>query len=235
MNIISKTAFKNSLLTIGSVALSFTPAYSADDPEVTVSADLVSNYIWRGSDLGGVSVQPTLGVAYAGFSLSAWGSIGFDQIDPKEIDLMFSYSYGGFCIGITDYWVAGTRSFFHFDPHDTGHVFEGNIGYDFGILALSWNTVFAGADYYRKEDTKRAYSSYFQISAPFSLGGLEWSAEVGGTPWKGAYAEEFAIINVGLGASKDIEITDRFTLPVSAKVIANPSTESLYLVFGVTF
>lgn len=213
----------------------FASALAEDKPEVTVSADLVSNYIWRGQDLGGISVQPTFGISYRGFSFTSWGSIGFDRTDPKEIDLTLDYQTGGFNIGITDYWVEGTRSYFHYDTHNTGHVFEGNIGYDFGPVALSWYTNFAGADYYRDEETKRAFSSYFEISAPFTFAGFDWRAEIGATPWEGAYASGFAIVNVALGASRTLEITDRFSIPLFAKAIANPSTEAFYLVFGVTF
>lgn len=31
------------------------------DVETTIAADVVSQYIWRGQDLGNVSLQPTLG------------------------------------------------------------------------------------------------------------------------------------------------------------------------------
>ena len=43
-----------------------------DKVEASVGADLVSGYIWRGQDLGEVSIQPSLGIAYKGFSLGAW-------------------------------------------------------------------------------------------------------------------------------------------------------------------
>ena len=41
--------------------------------EASVGVDLVSGYVWRGQDLGGVSLQPAVSVAYKGFSLEAWG------------------------------------------------------------------------------------------------------------------------------------------------------------------
>ena len=43
-----------------------------DKVEASVGADLVSGYIWRGQDLGGVSIQPSLGISYKGLSLGAW-------------------------------------------------------------------------------------------------------------------------------------------------------------------
>ena len=70
-----------------------TNIHAQDKVETTVAADIVNQYIWRGQDLGNVSLQPTLGVAYKGFSLSAWGSVGLtDAKDTKEFDLtLFSY------------------------------------------------------------------------------------------------------------------------------------------------
>lgn len=62
-----------------------------DKVEASVGADLVSGYIWRGQDLGGVSIQPTLSVSYKGFSLSAWGTAGIEKEDTKEIDLTLGY------------------------------------------------------------------------------------------------------------------------------------------------
>ena len=71
----------------------------------TIGTDLVSQYIWRGQDLGNVSFQPTLGVGYKGLSLSVWGSVGISNWeDTKELDFTLDYSYKGFNIGITDYW-----------------------------------------------------------------------------------------------------------------------------------
>lgn len=54
-----------------------------DKVEASVGADLVSGYIWRGQDLGGVSVQPSLEISYKGFSLGAWG-IGRIRIDGHK-------------------------------------------------------------------------------------------------------------------------------------------------------
>ena len=61
---------------------------SAQDNEVetTISADVVSSYIWRGQDLGSAAVQPTLGIAYKGLSLSAWGSYGL--VDTNDASTM---------------------------------------------------------------------------------------------------------------------------------------------------
>ena len=41
---------------------------SAGAVEATLSVDLVNQYIWRGMDLGDVSMQPTLGIEWRGLT-----------------------------------------------------------------------------------------------------------------------------------------------------------------------
>lgn len=214
-----------------------------DKVETSVGADLVSGYIWRGQDLGNVSIQPSVSVSYKGFSLSGWGSVGIDKEDTKEFDLTLGYSTGGFSVSVTDYWFNGGPGYFHYGAYNTSHVFEAQIGYDFGLLAVNWYTNFAGADGV-KANGDRAYSSYFSIAAPFKLGGLNWTAEIGATPWEtSSYNKEetnngasgFEVSHIGLGASKEIKITDSYSLPIFAQAIWNPATEGAYFVFGVSF
>ena len=92
--------------TVFAAALSaaLAPAAAQERIEATVQADVVSRYVWRGQDLGDVSLQPTLGLAYKGLSLTAWGNVGLsDPSDTEEFDLTLAYSTGGFNIGVTDY------------------------------------------------------------------------------------------------------------------------------------
>ena len=211
-----------------------------DQVETTVETDVVSQYVWRGMDLGHASIQPTLGVAYKGLSLSAWGNVGLtDANDVREIDLTLSYTTGGFNIGITDYWNTDGQDpenrYFRYNAHSTNHLFEANVGYDFGPLSLQWNTMFAGNDGYNKSG-ERAYSSYIEAAAPFALGGCEWQAVLGAVPYATDYydADGFIINNVSLRAQRDIKITDKFSLPVFGQIAVNPSTEHAYFVFGFT-
>lgn len=218
-----------------------TTTKAQDKVETTVAADVVSQYIWRGQNLGNISVQPTLGVSYKGLSLTAWGSVGISKDDTKEFDLTLAYSTGGFHIGITDYWFNNPEDpdavkYFSYAAHETAHVFEANIGYDFGFLALNWYTNFAGADGVN-EDGDRAYSSYVEASAPFKLGGCDWTATVGAVPYATSFYKDaggFAVTNVSLKAVKDLKITDTFSVPLFASVSANPSTQKAYFVVGFT-
>ncbi len=220
-----------------SMGLPFT-AKAQDKVEASVGADLVSGYIWRGQDLGGVSLQPSASIAYKGFSLGAWGSVGIESKDAKELDLTLGYATGGFSISVTDYFFNGGPGYFHYDAHNTSHVFEAQVGYDFGPLSVNWYTNFAGDDGLNK-DGDRAYSSYIAVAAPFKLGGLDWTAEIGATPWAtdfyNTWTGGFAVCDISLGASKEIKITDSFSLPLFAKATWNPRTEGAYFVVGLSF
>lgn len=206
--------------------------------EASVGADLVSGYIWRGQDLGNVSIQPSASISYRGFSLSGWSSVGFEKEDTKEFDLTFGYAHKGFSVSVTDYWFNSGPGYFHYGSTNTSHVFEVQVGYDFGLLALNWYTNFAGNDGVNK-DGDRAYSSYLSVVAPFKLGGLDWTAGIGATPWANTFynggASGFEVCDISVGVSKEIGITDSFSLPLFAKFTWNPATEGAYFVGGISF
>ena len=209
-----------------------------DEVETTIGADIVSQYIWRGQELGDVSLQPTLGIAYKGLSLTAWGSIGLSNKDnTKEFDLTAAYATGGFHIGVTDYWFnTPNERYFAYSAHETSHVFEANVGYDFEIASLNWYTNFAGNDGVNK-DGKRAYSSYFEANVPFKLAACEWTATIGAVPYATSFysdANGFVVTNIGIKATKDIKVNDHFSIPIFAGITANPSTEKTFFIFGVS-
>ncbi|MBO7498971.1 MAG: hypothetical protein J6T64_07250 [Bacteroidaceae bacterium] len=215
-------------------------ALAQEKVETTISGDVVSSYIWRGQDLGHVSLQPTLGIGYKGLSLSAWGSVGLsDPSDTKEFDLTLGYTIGRFNIGITDYWFNSgldpENRYFKYDAHGTNHVFEANVGYDFGFVGLQWFTNFAGNDG-MNNDGKRAYSSYVELSVPFKLATVDWTATAGAVPFSTDFygTDGFAVTNLALKATKDIQVTETFSVPVFGQVVANPCSQKAYLVIGFT-
>lgn len=226
-----------SAMAIGMIAFA-TPTKAQDNVSATISADIVNQYIWRGQDLGDVSLQPSLGLSYKGLSLTGWGSVGLsDKEDTKEFDITASYTVGKFHAGITDYWFnTPIDKYFSYSAHNTSHVFEGNIGYEFGKFSLNWYTNFAGNDGVNKSGD-RAYSSYVEANVPFALGGLNWNATIGAVPYATSFYQEangFAVTNVSLKATKDIRVSDSFSIPVFAGITANPSSEKAYLLFGFT-
>ena len=228
------------LFAMGLVLGGTTLAQNEEKVETIISGDIVSSYIWRGQDLGSAAIQPTLGVGYKGLSLTAWGSYGLvNSDDVKELDLTLAYSFGGLNIGVTDYWFdAGLdpdNRYFKYDAHGTNHLFEANIGYDFGIASLQWFTNFAGNDGVNN-DGKRAYSSYVEAAVPFKLSSIEWTATTGAVPFATTFygTSGFAVTNLSLRATKEIKVTDTFSIPIFGQVTANPCSQKAYLVLGFT-
>ena len=210
---------------------------------VDLGADLVSGYVWRGvyQAGSGVSVQPSLGLSYKGFSLKAWGSTSLAE-GFKELDLSLGYSVKGFSVGITDYWWAGQGASFYSDYMNT-HLFEATVGYHFGEkfpLFLSWSTMFAGN--LDKVDGERKYSSYVELGYDFSIKTVVLTFAVGAAPWEAPAwlapkwgGKGFQVSNVSLKASKEIRITKSYALPIFVQAIASPAMDDACLVFGISF
>lgn len=205
--------------------------------EIFLNTDLVSSYVWRGMKCGNAAVQPTLGVSMGGFTLSAWGSTEFRN-ENNEIDLALEYGFKGLTLSVTNYFEQSEDEpfdYFDYSAHGSGHTFELGAGYTISEkfpLTVSWYTVFAGNDY--RENDRRAWSSYCELSYPFSLKGIDLAVEAGFTPWEGMYADRFNVVNIGLSATKELKLTKSFSLPISGKVIANPYENQLYFVFGIS-
>lgn len=207
-----------------------TSGVKAQEVSVSAGADLVSSYIWRGLYAGPASAQPGISLSAGNFSVGAWGSTSLES-SWREFDLYAGYSVGNFSVLVTDYFFprdlpAGAGSGY-FDYSE--HVFEATLGYSFGELlplSLAWNTNFAGDD---------NYSSYFEAGYTLPVGEVNVDLILGATSWKGAYSNGFALINASVKASKEITITDSFSLPVFTQAIMNPDTKDIFLVFGMSF
>jgi len=181
--------------------------------EVTIGADVVSRYVWRGTDYGNAAaVQPGIETAVGPVTLGAWGSWSISpgpaDASGNECDLYASTTVGPVGLTLTDYFFpayAGTDSLLNLDIH----VFELSAGADVGPVS-----VLAAANVSGDDDN----STYLELTyGAFSLG-------LG----NGAYSTdgEFAPVSLGISASRD---------NFSASYIINPDQETSFLVFGVNF
>lgn len=247
-----KAAFKAIVVMI--VLMLPTTAGAQKRVEGSVSADVISHYIWRGQDRGGFSVQPAMLASWQGLSLGVFGSTGFSSDDAQEIDVTLGFERWGVNIGVTDYWETGideNNRYLHIEK-EGAHQLEGNIGYTCKYFSLQAYTVFWGRD--RKWNGDRAYSTYVELGVPFSLGGVDWQLRGGFTPFESAgdrtpkvengyytgkydynyyYAEGFACVEVALRATKTLDIGFS-KMPVFAEVNINPYLQTAQMVFGVT-
>jgi len=217
-------------------AFLLTAALVSAQGSFSTGADIVSSYVWRGVAQGSnePNIQPSVSYTNKKLSIGAWGSGNFSG-SLKELDLYATYAFSSsFSVTLTDYnWIFSKDYFDYSDGTD--HIYEATLAYTGGEsfpISASLNTMFAGAD--KKADGDNAYSSYLELGYPLSSNAkifcgasLTDSPAVYGTTG-------FDITNLGLKASKTLEITDKFSLPVYGIVGFNPSASKAFLVAGIT-
>ena len=178
---------------------------------VSGNVNFVSDYIWRGADQNsGFSVQPSLTLSYAGIALNVWGSQTLSRWNvespAKEFDINLSYSLNNFSITVSDYWWSGVNK--PYGHYKDSHFFEGTLAYCFDEsfpLALSWSTMFAGAD--KNEEGKLQASTYINASYLISLpADITLTPAIGFTPWKGYYHNKAAFTDISLKCNKDLKL-----------------------------
>lgn len=231
-------------ITLLAVAGAMTLSVNAQEEkgiQFNVSGDFVSSYVWRGMYQSNAAVQPTLGLSIKGFSLTAWGSTDFTGI-AKEVDLTAAYSLNGFTVSVADMWWGGQGAlkYFKYKNKETAHHFEAGLAYALPCekfpLSIAWYTMFAGDD--QKIDSEdQNYSSYVELNYPFSVKGIGLNATLGLTPYAAEYQYRttgFAVTNIALKATKEIQITKSFSLPLFTQLIFNPAQEDVHLVLGFT-
>lgn len=201
-----------------------------------LGADVVSRYVWRGADYGeSASVQPALSFSSGGFEAGTWASYAMnpDGAAANEHDIWISYSTGPVSFGVTDYYFPNAGfDFFDFDDDGDGaHMVE-------PFVAVSGPerfpiAVYAGIFAYNDPD----HSIYLNATYPFAIDGIDLSFGVGASAAESAVygTDAFGIIDMSLAASKNIPVTDGFSLPLSVAYILNPTAEMSFLVVGLSF
>ena len=220
-----------------------------------VTADLVSHYVWRGSMATGSptpNFQPTLAYTKGNFEIGVWGSTDFAG-SYKEVDPYVTYTAGHIKIVLTDYdWNFNHSNYFNYKNSETGHMFEGTIGFtgtETLPVSITWNTMFYGFDKKPDDSTKQAFSTYIELGYSKGVASLF----LGFTPWAGYYnnygttnfdqgarKKTFSIVNIGASVTKALKITETFSLPLKATLVINPSAtysrnDYIHLIFGITF
>ncbi len=193
---------------------------------ISIGADLMSRYVWRGLDYGGSpSIQPYIELGIEGFAFGAWGAYTTNLPGVQEMDLYLSYTVRDFVTaGITDYFFPDENLGYDYFDYDT-HVFEPFVSFN-GLEDLPLSAML-GVNVAGDDEN----SIYFELGYGFSI----FDVFLGGG--NGIYTTDtdFGIVNVGLTATKEIQITDQYALPISASLITNPEAKAIHLVFGLSF
>lgn len=223
----------------------------AQDLSLTVGADVVSRYIWRGLNVNdAVNIQPALTLSVSGFSVGFWGSYSLSNDTSsntfgQEVDTWLGYTYAfenGMSIGaiVTDYYFpnAGIKwgNFNNYDdPAGPGaHTIET------GLFLKGPNSFPLSLSGYILVYNNAGNNTYFQMDYPVTVADVPLNFFIGAAGGSeddpGYYGTEtFNVINVGVKATKSVKITENYSLPISVTFLINPRTEISYLVFGLTF
>lgn len=196
---------------------------------ISIGADIMSRYVWRGTDYNGSpSIQPSIGFSTGGFSLGCWGAYTTNLPGVQELDLYASYTFNQFLsVGITDYFFPDEISgndYFETRKDSSSHILEACASFN-GLEKLPL-TFMAGYNLYNDSHN----SVYLELGYSFSIFDIFLGAG------NGIYTTDtdFHVVNVGVKASKEIKITEKYGLPISTSIILNPEAEAVHLIFGIS-
>jgi hypothetical protein len=223
------------------MTLSFSTLNAQDEEKTSpfsIGADVVSSYVWRGTKQGtGPNIQPSFKFTTGGLTIGSWGSYSFlDGGDLKETDLYAAYAFDfGLSLGITDYYYQGAP-FFSFQGDTASHAFEINLGYAIKSLSLSANYIINDASKGGPLNNPGGGDMYFEAGYAFTNFGVFVGA---GNGWhtddNDAGEDVFGLCNIGIKTSKELKVSDTFTIPVSGALSVNPDREQINLVVGFSF
>lgn len=232
---------------------------------VSLGAEVVSRYVWRGLDQGGgaPAVHPVIGYQYTtkdgnhAIGISAWGAYTLSGNASEEVDLILEYSYREmFSVSVSDYFFPGLytgsrNNYFNYNPDSTGHVIEAAVGFTgnnkIPVTALFAINVYGNDARIANPDStlgRIAYSKYLEVGFVYSFKWFDLNARIGAAldapdtriTTEGYYLNPRAgVINVGLQVSHEFQLNDHVAFPVTTTFTVNPMLQKVYLVFGVGF
>jgi hypothetical protein len=247
---------------VAAIVMAFSPALLLAQKKLTadIEAKLVSKYMWRGIDMGGISFQPSAQLSWKGLYMGLDGNKSFDNEGKEELDVSLGYRAPfGLNIGVTDYWTDNGENvgqYFFYKKLQTAHQLEGNLGYSCKYFSLQGYCIFWGNDYKLLGiDKKQAYSTYISVDVPFRLGGLDWNVSAGMTPMESSgseveltdengefkgwlkdytYADGPACVSAAVRMTKTLNLkTGR--LPIFVELHTNPYRKTACLLAGISF
>lgn len=213
------SSFKFILLTIVAL-LSPNISYSQD-----FGADLVSSYVWRGTQFGsGAHIQPYMDLGSGNLTGGVWGSFPTSaKGGGNELDLWVSYDFGLLALTVTNYTF----------PNEGGVYADGEGLFNGDYTELAASTSIMGVDLSAGYFTE-VEALYVELG--FSTGAVDIALGYGDDQADGFYAGGGSgLVNMSFSGSKDIKISDNYALPVFGSFILNPEAETAFLVFGISF
>ena len=195
-----------------------------------------SRHVWRGEKLGTASaIEPSVTLSASRFSFNVWASVTTNN-SYSEVDLIPSYQFNKFQLTLFNYYnpVPGDNNrYLNFQKGKSRHSLELTAdNYCVEKKRFKWmlGTFLLGD---KSEETGNPfYSTYLEFKYPFTIWKIDAEPFCGLTPFKGFYADQFAVINSGISFTKEFEVSARLSIPITFTYTYNPYQDKQLLSFG---
>ncbi len=201
------------------------PAVAQDEFGVTIGADLVSDYIWRGqvrNDDG--AIQPWACLKVDSFTAKVWGSLDLDD-QPNDAQWEFTEVrfLGSYAIPIGSYTLDVGAIYYNYPNTESGNTFEVFGTFTFtGVIFDPYVSL-----YYDLDEVEGFYArvggGYGQELETFNWA-LDVSLGLGSSDYNDAY---FGLNELGLN---DLRITFTVTVPFSEQFSASAFVLASWLI-----
>ena len=244
----------NLVLAATMVAVVMASAAIAEDKlSVTTGVDIYNRYVWRGLDFANApSLQPSLAVSFGSLELGAWGAytLSNEASDSDEIDFWLSYARSlengvSFSLIATDYYFPNAGiDFFNFNNYDAVRNDSipdpGAHTVELGLSVTGPESFPMTISGYFNVHNDAGSNTYFQVDWPVKTDGIDLTfflGAAGGSEDNPGYygVDEIGVINLGINAAREINISESFSIPLNVSFIVNPEAEISYLLAGMSF
>lgn len=210
-----------------------------------LGADFVSRYVWRGNEQDAVPhIQPYGSIDLSlseksSLSLGVWGSYGFTG-GFAENDFSLSYSYesnfGNITAMVTDFYYPFLGIPFSNFTNDTlgAHTVEAALSYTGNEsipIRLQVSQNIHGVDHGSKSFYVEAgfFAKVNNVDVDVFVG-----AAKGVSAWYLVETDKIELINTGISLSKEIKVTEDYSIPAGVSFVYNPHHKVSYLIFKVS-
>lgn len=198
--------------------------------QTSVDLDIMSRYVWRGTDFGNSpSIQPGVSYAFGNFEIGGWAAIATTGNPAgSEIDWFASYSLdlGGSSLEfmLTDYTFPEDPSGGYFQPE--AHFLEFGVGYE---GPESFPVSLSAGVFLTNDDD---YSMYTELGYSIS----SFDVFVGLTPAKSEVygTGKAGVINSGIRTGREVRVTDNFSLSLTSAAIMNFYDNNAFFLIGIS-
>lgn len=246
-------------LFISTLALLFAPpvtaqeaAVSQEDETPSISVDagvtLASRFLYRGLNLGQApQFQPLLTLNVGALQLASWSShplarpsdenaSGFTGANYREVNFWAQYTIdtgvGTLTPYIQNHYNPNAGPFLDFSEDGNNYV-QAQLGFQGDDRSAPFDMMVGVVML-----NDPANSVYLEGGYRFTASNLAMRAFVGGvpnrSPFNGVTDDGPHLTNVGLSATKELQITDRFALPLGVTFVANPYSHNAFAAVSVS-